>query len=97
MFMTETIMNIEGFNQYIHPDILKLSEHDRENSTNYVQTLLEYLLCGGNYTDTANRMGLHRNSLIYRISKIEEKISSSLDDYENKKLLLTGLLLMVKE
>jgi DNA-binding PucR family transcriptional regulator len=46
----------------VHPDLYKLREHDRRNDTRYMQTLLEFLLCGGNYTDTANRLRLHRTA-----------------------------------
>jgi DNA-binding PucR family transcriptional regulator len=78
----------------VHPDLYRLREHDRRNDTRYMQTLFEFLLCGGNYTDTANRLGLHRNSLIYRMSKIREIVAWPLDDAENKKLLLTSFLLL---
>lgn len=82
---------------YVHPDLRRLVELDRHGDSQYVHTLFEFLLCGGNYTDTANRLGLHRNSLIYRMSRIQELISSDLSDYENRRLLLYSYLLLGRD
>jgi len=93
-FLAEWLGSIPEAPYAVHPDLYRLREHDRRNDTRYMQTLFEFLLCGGNYTDTANRLGLHRNSLIYRMSKIREIVAWPLDDAENKKLLLTSFLLL---
>lgn len=78
----------------IHPDIRRLAEMDHSAHSKYLQTLFEFLLCGGNYTDAAHRLGLHRNSLIYRISRIEEVLATDLNDMQNRKLLIVSLLLL---
>lgn len=90
------LKEIPGLQGYIHPDLRRLEELDRKGDSQYMHTLLQYLLCGGNYTDTASRLGLHRNSLIYRMSRIQESINSDLSDIENRKLLLYSFLLMGK-
>lgn len=77
----------------LHPDLARLREADARENTCYAETLLEYLLCGGNYTDAAARMGLHRNSLIYRMNKIRARMRTNPDDLENRKLLLFSFLL----
>ncbi len=77
----------------IHPDIRRLQQIDASENTNYFQTLFAFLLYGGNYTDTANYLGLHRNSIIYRISHIEEIININLNDINKRKQLLLSLLL----
>jgi hypothetical protein len=92
--LSDWLQSLPEVRYYVHPDLQKLLEHDRQNDSRYMQTLLEFLLCGGNYTDTANRLGLHRNSLIYRMSKIRELLAWPLGDTENKKLLLTSYLLL---
>ncbi len=81
----------------IHPDIRKLAELDRRSGSRYLQTLFEFLLCGGNYTDAANHLGLHRNSLIYRISRIKEVIASDLDDMKNRELLIISVLMLPEQ
>lgn len=79
--------------QLLHPDLVRLREADARENSSYTETLFEYLLCGGNYTDTAARMGLHRNSLIYRMNKIRALMRTNPDDLENRKLLLFSFLL----
>ena len=94
--LSSELKDIPGLQGYIHPDLRHLEEVDRQGDSQYVHTLFEYLLCGGNYTDTAARLGLHRNSLIYRMSRIQEIISSDLSDHENRKLLLYSFFLLGK-
>lgn len=81
----------------VHPDLARLRRADEEEKTQYSRTLFEYLLCGGNYTDTAGRMGLHRNSLIYRMNKIRSIMHTSPDDLENRELLLFSFLIEGEE
>lgn len=92
--ITDQLRDLKVLSSSLHPDLVKLIDFDKKQSTNYLNTLFEYLFSGCNYTDAANRLGLHRNSLIYRISKIEELMSSDLNDYDNKKLLLVSMLIM---
>lgn len=94
MSITDQLRDLKVLTSSLHPDLVKIMEFDKKQSANYLNTLFEYLFCGCNYTDAANRLGLHRNSLIYRISKIEEMMSSDLNDYDNKKLLLVSMLIM---
>ena len=77
----------------LHPDLRRLRAADEAEKTSYFETLFEYLLNGGNYTDTAARMRLHRNSLIYRMNKIRALMHTNPDDPENRKLLLFSYLL----
>jgi hypothetical protein len=90
--MSYQIQSIPDFATYIHPDISRLRETDRTSNSHYSDTLFQYLLCGGNLTDAANNLGLHRNSLIYRVNKIRDMISSNLDDPEHRKILLISFL-----
>lgn len=77
---------------YLHPDIERLRQADQRQNTQYCHTLFCYLMAGGNYTDTAAWMGLHRNSLIYRMDKIRALMHSNPDDMENRQLLLSSFL-----
>ncbi len=88
------LKEVPGLQSYVHPDLRRLEEVDRRGDSQYVHTLFEFLLCGGNYTDTASRLGLHRNSLIYRMSRIQEIITSDLADHQNRQLLLYSYFLL---
>ncbi len=59
---------LEEFAQYA---VGLLLEYDRKNCTNLVETLEQYFECGGNVSIAAKKMFLHRNTLIYRVEKIE--------------------------
>lgn len=60
--------------------VLKIIRYDEENNSEYYHTLVEYLRNFGNTTATSEKLHLHRNSLLYRISKIEKIIGCSLED-----------------
>ena len=80
--------------KYIHPDVPYLIRYDRQNHTLYAITLYWYLFYSCNYTDAANQLHLHRNTLIYRVSRIEQLISANLADINERQLLLLSLLLL---
>ena len=51
---------------------LRLKDHDRQNRTEYLKTLEEYLLHNGNAVQTAAALFTHRATIIYRIKRICE-------------------------
>jgi PucR family transcriptional regulator, purine catabolism regulatory protein len=56
-----------------HNEILgKLEQHDSQNNSNLVNTLNSYFRNDCNLLRTAKDMFIHKNSVIYRIKKIEE-------------------------
>ena len=76
------------FNSQNHQEILdycnaklkKLEMYDNTNSSFLIDTLLNYYMCGFNIGKAAQMMYVHRNSLQYRLKKIEEILEISLDD-----------------
>lgn len=88
------ITKISDLQTLVHPALRKLEKSDLVNGTHYFTTLYQFLLFGGNYTNTANYLNLHRNSLIYRISRIQEIIDINLDNLDNVKLLLLSYFIM---
>ena len=54
--------------------------YDKKNGTNLVQVLQTYLVHERNTTETAKALFIHRNTMLYKIHKIEEVIGCSLDD-----------------
>lgn len=67
---------------YVSPVITQIQQYDRAYSTDFSDTLKEYInnLC--NATAAADALHIHRNSLMYRINKIEEITNVSLKDYK---------------
>ncbi len=55
---------------------------DTRGDGTLIDTLEGYFRCNGNLSETARTMHLHRNSLLYRLGRIEEVLGQSLDDSE---------------
>ena len=85
--------------QEMGPDLLRpLLDHDRQHGSSYVKTLEEYLACGGSYQKMARKMFIHRNTLLYRMNKIEKLLGTSLESpRERIKYQLACLILHLKE
>ena len=77
----------------LHPDALFLIEYDKANHTLYANTLYWFLLFSCNYTDAANKLNLHRNTLIYRINRIEQLVSANFSDVTEREFLLLSFML----
>lgn len=86
-------MDDEELQSLLHPDAMFLIEYDRENHTLYANTLYWFLLFSCNYTDAANKLHLHRNTLIYRINRIENLVSANFSDVSEREFLLLSFML----
>lgn len=74
-----------------HPFLLELLQHDKENHSDYYRTLVTYLRCDCNITEASKLLQIHRNSLLYRINKIEAILDSRLDDSRLREQLLFSI------
>jgi purine catabolism regulator len=59
-----------------------LLHQDARNEGALIETLEGFFRCNGNLSETARTMHLHRNSLLYRLGRIEELLGRSLEDPE---------------
>lgn len=64
------------------PVVLRMLNYDRQYNTEYLKDLEIYLECGKNMNKAAARACVHKNSMYYRISKMTELFSFSLEDEE---------------
>ncbi len=64
-----------------------LVEYDRQHEADMINTLAAYLQNRTNVSVTARRLHLHRQSLLYRLKKIEMLTGRSLDDADDLFLL----------
>jgi len=67
--------------EYCSEKLRPLEEYDHANGTDLVETCWAYYLNGFSVSATADDMFIHRNSLQYRLKKIEELLDFPLDDY----------------
>jgi len=65
----------------------KIAEHDSRRKSFFEETIRTYLDCGANAIETATRLGLHANTVRYRLSRVEPLFGLRLDDPETRLLL----------
>lgn len=72
----------QGFSweDFLHKDFLRILDSDHKNGTDYANSLYAYLSCGKNLKEAATTLNLHRNTLNYRIDRIQELFVLDLDD-----------------
>ena len=85
--MFRTVAASEDLTRYLHPALPKLAAYDSANGSNLEQTLHTYLKCSCNTTETAEALYLHRNSVIYRLHRIEELCDIDLSDTDVRFML----------
>jgi PucR family transcriptional regulator, purine catabolism regulatory protein len=81
LFQLEHSPELESFCNEI---LGTLIEYDRTQKSNLVETLLAYFAHHENLTQTARTMHLHRNSLLYRIARIQEITHWDLSNSETR-------------
>jgi purine catabolism regulator len=64
---------------------------DTRGDGTLIETLESFFRCNGNLSETARTMHLHRNSLLYRLGRIEEILGRSLEDAELRLSLQVAL------
>ena len=76
---------------YHLPELERLRAVDEEKGTDYYYTLKTYLVLNAAVTLTAKQLHIHRNTLIYRIGKINEIMGVDINDRILSRKLLTGI------
>lgn len=72
-----------------------LLDVDNRSNQALLETLEGFFRCNGNLSETARTMHLHRNSLLYRLGRIEELLGRSLEDAELRLSLQIALKIRV--
>lgn len=73
-YLMEALRGDSLLPSYAHPGIVRLRHYDLANGTNFYETLRAYTLSSFHLSDTARYLGLHRNSVDYRLKRIREII-----------------------
>lgn len=82
-----------GKASYAEVGLETLAKEDELNGTKFYDTLKEYLLCGRNVGMTAEKMFIHRNTMIYRLTRIKEVLGENVNDPQTARKLLLKILL----
>ena len=78
--MLTEIENIGFLKEYYDDTVGKLERYDAQNDTDYTKIFYIFLQENGNYIQTSQKLYIHRNTLIYKINKIQEIIKRDLTD-----------------
>lgn len=73
--------------------IAPLMEYDAQHDGSLVETLRVYLDCAANTSTTAAVLHLHRNSVAYRLRRVEELTGRRLDSAEDRHMFSLALIL----
>ena len=90
----EDSMNI-WYHNHFHHKLKKLHEHDQQHNSDNIRLLYNYLLYERRVTETANALNMHRNSVTYRISRIEDLLEVELDDLATRNMLIFSFYLLI--
>jgi hypothetical protein len=71
--------------------VAELRRHDRAHSTDYVPTLRAWLEAQGDPTEAGNRLGVHENTVRYRLRKMAEITNLELDDAKKRLAMMIEL------
>lgn len=69
---TDLCSGVENLKDNCHPSLLKLVAYDKECNTSYTRSLYTYIVHFKNITESANALNIHRNTMFYRLEKIDD-------------------------
>lgn len=95
-FLTSLITSAIDVKSLFHPAIAKLTRYDQMNQSNLLETLRVYLENDRNAQHCANLLYLHRNSLQYRVRRIQDIAGIDLDNAEERAYLRLSFMLCDK-
>jgi sugar diacid utilization regulator len=73
----------ESLKEMCHPSIFTLIKYDNDNSTSYVKNLYSYIMTFKSPSELASLLHIHRNTMYYRINKIETIMNIDLSNIDN--------------
>src|SRR4028118_684198 len=80
--------DLSPFGEILEPLLM----HDQERRSDLVRTLQVYFASGANASEAADRLFLHRNSMLYRLARIEKLTGLNLKDPHARLALQLGML-----
>lgn len=84
--------SVEDLDDFCHPAVNMLREHDRTHAVQLLPTLSAFLKNERDVLATAAELYVHRNTLAYRIKRILEICPIDLDDFNVRHRLLESIL-----
>jgi sugar diacid utilization regulator len=76
--------NRSSVDSFVREQLGALLDYDARRGAEMVRTLAVYLECGGNYDETAAALVVHRNTVRYRLRRVEELSGVDLSDVDSR-------------
>ena len=89
------LKNLECRSDLIPTELRALAAHDHEKDTQYCETLYYYLTCCHSLKKTSDALYTHRNTVLYRIRRLQEDFSIPLEEPSQHADLLLGVSLIL--
>ncbi len=96
-YLVENLRNQELVTELLHPAIGTLTQYDWENGTQLLLTLKTYLQTDRSQAETADRLHTHRNTIKYRLERIDQLTGIDLADWQELTWLSLSLLVSHQE
>lgn len=77
---------------FVKHTLYPILEYDKENHTDLLQTLKSYLWNNNSLLHTSEELHMHRNTVNYRIKRIEELTGRSVEDADTKLAFMNAIL-----
>ena len=91
--LVDAIRESSAVDGLLHPALNIIERYDRENQTDLLRTLKVYLENDCNAQKCGRLLFLHRNSLVYRVHRIQEISGCDLSDPTERSYLRISFLL----
>lgn len=96
MGIFKLLMSIEDeeiLHEYYDHTIKPIQEYDKKNNSSLTTVLRCYLKNNGSVKETSDQLFIHRNTVNYKINKIEELLNMDLSSLDSRLQLSVGLML----
>lgn len=91
------LKNLESREDLVSRPLRALADHDRKKGTGYCETLYWYLACGRSLKRTCEQLFTHRNTVLYRIRRMQSDFGLPLEDPASHAELLLGASVLLFE
>jgi len=95
-YVMESLSKVTEIRALCHPRVIELYEGD-ENDVTLAKNLRVYLGCGRNIADTARKLYIHRNTLLYRLEKLDAFFEKKLSEISEEEAFLIQMSCMIAE
>ncbi|WP_296560608.1 helix-turn-helix domain-containing protein [uncultured Acetobacterium sp.] len=81
-YLFDQLEDLVSISQLFHPAIITLADYDRKKNAQLLRTLYVYLSNERSLSLSADKLFIHRNTLLYRLHQINELINVDLSNEE---------------